>query len=308
MRVYVNGQITAPEDARISALDHGFLFGDSVFEVLRTYGRRPFRVAEHLTRLERSAAGLGLELPARERLLEAIFRTCSEVSGPELYIRLIVTRGVGRGPGVDPLDFGDPGIVVIGDVLMEIDPALYERGCEVALVGARRSARAGLDPALKTGNSLNSLLALMQARAAGALEGILLNADGELTEAARSNLFLVRESIVSTPPLHAGLLGGITRDEVLRLCHEEQIPAVEQTLYPADLQKADEAFLTSTTKGLMPVTRVGGHPVGQGAPGPVTRRLRAAFQRVIEEFIRSPDTPLDRKLTPRGEWLDARRV
>jgi branched-chain amino acid aminotransferase len=308
MKINVDGRIESPERATISVLDHGFLFGDSVYEVVRTYGRRPFRLEEHLDRMERSAAGIALELPTRLHLAEELFRTGAEVPARELYLRLIVTRGVGKGLGLDLVDFGQPSVVIIAAPLVELEPSAYERGLTLALVRTRRNLREALDPALKTGNYLNNLLAMLEARRAGAHEGILLNAGGELTEGTRSNLFVVRGKAVLTPSLRSGLLAGVTRSEVIKLCLRAGLALAEASLAPRHLEDADEAFITSTTKGVVPVTRVGSRAIGAGTPGPITRQLLESFEALVAKFVLAPETRLDRTIPELADGPSRPRV
>jgi len=293
MRVSVNGKIGPPEQASISVLDHGFLFGDSVYEVIRTHGRRPFRLLEHFERLSRSAEGIRLPLPSRERLLEDLYRTAEQVQADELYLRLIVTRGVGPSPLPDLADFGPPGIVVLAAPLPPVSPVTLERGYALALVDIRRNPPEALNPAYKTGNYLNNLLAMLEAKDEQADEAILLNTRGELTEGTRSNVFLVQQGTVSTPPLEAGLLAGVTRHEVLELCKQSGVPAREGRLTPEDLRTTDEVFITSTTKGLIPANRLGSW---KGTPGPITRRLRQAWDVRVKEFLASREGTYDRRI------------
>lgn len=294
MRVSVNRKISRPEDACISVLDHGFLFGDSVYEVIRTHGRRPFRLLEHLDRLMGSAEGIRMLLPPRQLLVDELYRTAEQVEGEELYLRLIVTRGVGQMALPELTDFGQPGIVVLAARLPVVSPKIQERGCQLALVDTRRNPPQALNPAFKTGNYLNNLLAMLEAKDEDADEAILLNTQGELTEATRSNVFLVRGGTVLTPPLDAGLLAGVTRREVLEICKSEGISFREERLTPVDLETTDEVFITSTTKAIVPACRLG---YWKGtAPGPVTEQLRRAWSRRVEAFLQSAPGLFDRAI------------
>jgi len=281
--VNIDGTLTEAEHARIPVFDRGFLYGDSVYEVVRTYKGRPFELQAHLRRLRSSAALLALALPwTDEELAAEIGRTVAAAGNAESYVRLIVTRGAGE-IGLDPGLAEAPCRIIIVQELETPGPEVYEHGVEVALVGVRRNLREAVDPAAKTGNYLNNVLALRQARAWGAWEAIMLDHEGRLTEASTANLFLARDGELLTPPLHVGLLEGVTRRGVVRLAAELGVSCREAVLWPEDLYAAQEAFLTSTTRELVPVVRVRdsdrARAVGSGRPGPLTLRLLRAFRR-----------------------------
>jgi branched-chain amino acid aminotransferase len=274
----VDGRIVPAEDARVSILDTGFTHGDSVYETLRTYGGRPFELTRHLQRLRASAARLGFAIGQGDDVLRTrLHEVLERAANAESYIRLIVSRGVGdisyhfdrvRGPTL---------VMVVKpfEPLREED---YTRGIDVALVSVRRNAKDALDPAIKSCNLLNNVLAVREAQSRGAIEGLMLNAAGEVAEGASSNVFVVRDGVVRTPPLDAGILAGITRQVALELCRDLGIPAREERLSTADLFAADEVFITSTLKETAPVGAVDGRRIGDGMPGPVTLRLLRAFR------------------------------
>jgi branched-chain amino acid aminotransferase len=304
MRISVDGMLGGSAEARIPVLDHGFLYGDSVYEVVRTYGRRPFRLLEHLRRLEQSASRLELRLPPRAQIVEELYRTGAEQAGAELYLRIIVSRGVGATSELDPVDFGEhPSLIVIASALPAAASGVSGGGIDVAVVSTLRNAPGAIDPAIKTGNYLNSVLAMMEAKRRGAVEGLLLNGRGELTEGTRSNVFLVRGGRVLTPEPACGILLGVTRAEVLELCRGEGIAAQETVLGRGDLLAADEVFLSSTTKGILPVARIDGLPVGSGSPGATTRRLCAAFEALVAQLARLPPGPLDHAIPEPATWV-----
>jgi branched-chain amino acid aminotransferase len=280
-RVYIDGRITDENGGLVPVLDRGFLYGDSVYEVTRTAGGRPVDLGRHLDRLARSAAAIGMDLPARAVLAGAVGETLAAAGTGEAYVRIIVTRGGGE-IGLDPALADRPRLVVIVRPLVLLDPAVHETGVEVALVAVRRNPRRALDPAIKSGNYLNNILGLREARARGAHECVMLNADGWLTEGSTSNLFIVRGDAVRTPAFEDGLLDGITRGRVLELAGAAGIPAGEAHLGRDDLLTADEAFLTSSLRGVLPVVRVDGLPLGAGRPGPVTRTLAAYYGSFLE--------------------------
>lgn len=260
----------------MSVFDRGFLYGDSVYEVLRTFGGRPFALPEHLDRLARSAAGLVLPLPPLDVIGAAVRETLSAAGNEESYVRVVVTRGVGP-IGLDPALGDRPGLIVIVAELELPDERLYREGAEVALVSVWRNHPRALDPAIKSGNYLNNILALAEARRRGAYEALLRDADGTITEGASSNLFVLSRGRLRTPPLAVGILDGITRRHVMALARARGVRVEEVALRPADVQGAEEAFITSSIRGVMPVVRVDGVAVGTGRPGPATLALSADY-------------------------------
>lgn len=280
--VNLDGALVAPEQAVISVFDRGFLYGDSVYEVVRTYGGVAFELDAHLQRLENSAELIGLALPwPRERIAGETRRTIEASGNAEAYARVIVTRGAGE-IGLDPGLARDGRVIIIAKELVVPPPETYESGVRVALVGVRRNLREAIDPAAKTGNYLNNVLAMRQARECEAFEALMLDRDGRVTEATTANVFVVHGGELSTPPLAVGILEGVTRRVVLELARGLGILAREAELWPAQLLAADEVFITGTTRELVPVVAVceGGieHRIGAGRPGPITQRLLAEFR------------------------------
>lgn len=286
-RVWIDGAIVDGSEARVGVFDRGFLYGDSVYEVLRTFGMKPFALGEHLDRLEGSARRIGMALPERALIERAVADTARAAAEPDVYLRIIVTRGEGT-LGLDPALADAPRLIVIALPLKLPDEALYRDGVEVALVGARRNAPGTLDPMVKSGNYLNSVLALAEARRKHAYEAIMCDTVGRLAEGSTSNLFLVRGGRVATPSLSVGLLEGITRRHVMRIARGLGISVDEIGLWPVDLHAAGEAFLTSSVRGLLPVTRADGLSIADGKPGPITRRIMAAYD---EETGAAPPQP-----------------
>jgi len=282
--VNLDGRLVPPGEARISVFDRGFLQGESVYEVLRTYGGRPFEVARHLSRLASSAARAGLDLPwDAERLAAEVARTLAAARGEdppvpgdapwnagERSVRIVVTRG-----GGEAFPAAAPAAVIIAEPIHAPPLAAYREGVRLEVVEVDRS---GVDASAKTGNRLSHALALRAARAAGAHEALFADARGQVTEGASSNLFCVRAGTLCTPPLAAGILEGVTRGAVLALSREAGLPVEEAPLAVADLRGADELFITSTAREILPVTRLGDRPVGAGRPGPLTERLHRAFR------------------------------
>jgi branched-chain amino acid aminotransferase len=289
--VNLDGVLVPPERAAISVFDRGFLYGDSVYEVIRTYGGRPFQQDAHLARLRHSAERIGLtpkwdaDRTAREiaRTLEA--SRGGDATDPaaapwnvgERYVRVVMTRGAGE-IGLDPALAMDPVALVVVLPLSGPPALAYREGVAAAIVGVRRASPEAIDPSAKTGAHLPNVLAVREARAAGAHEALLLDGRGFVTEGSSSNVFAVRGGALRTPPLAAGILEGVTRGVVLHLARGAGLAAEEAPLRPEDLESAEEVFITSTVREIVPVTRLGDRPVGEGRPGPITRRLHAAFR------------------------------
>jgi len=278
--VYVNGRLSDDSGAVVSVFDHGFLYGEGVYETLRTYGRRLFLFDRHARRLRRSASMIDLELPfTDEHLLQAIDETMQRAAlADEAYVRVLVTRGVGE-LTYDPKATPAPTLVVI--VKPQVDPPAeaYRDGVHVVIVDIIRNHPGSVNPMIKSNNLMNNALAMQAALRRGAFEGVMRNYRGELTECTTANLFVVRDGVVLTPPLEAGLLPGITREFIFEIGDINGIDVREGVLRDDDLYGADEAFLTSTTREAVPITVVDDRTIGSGTPGPVTMRLLEAFRR-----------------------------
>jgi len=296
VRAFVHGRVCKPEDARISVFDRGFLYGDSVYETVGTVSGRLFALDEHLARLERSAERIGLRVPPRAEILRAVAATVEAAGNPESRVRVMLTRGAGRRPGqgdLDPATADDTELVVLVSPLVAPTADMYRKGVSVAVVSVHRNSPRAMDPSVKSGNYLNNVLAVGEARRAGAYEAILCAADGSLAEGASSNLFIVRAGTVRTPGLAVGILDGITRSKVIALCAAHAIALEEGHVTPDELRAADEAFITSATRGVLPVTQVDGAPVGNGSPGPTTRRLMALYDELTGAGSRPRARPLE---------------
>jgi branched-chain amino acid aminotransferase len=286
--VYVNGRLSSEADAVVPVFDHGFLYGEGVYEVCRTYDGRVRLLARHLARLRASAALIALAVPFDDETLEArIGETLASAmlapwrdGMPDAYVRVLLTRGVGE-LSYDPRSCPTPSLVIIARPHTPPPPRVYETGVEVALVDIERNRREALNPQIKSNNLLNNALAMQQALSRGAFEAVMRNHDGHLAECSQSNLFVVAGGVVRTPPVGEGLLPGITRAFVLELCETLTIGAEQRVLDDPDLLEADEAFLTSTTREIVPIVSVGGRPVGSGRPGPITRRLLDTFRQCV---------------------------
>ena len=275
----VNGHITPLEDARVPVLDHGFVFGDSVYEVVRTYGGRPFETGRHFRRLRASADRLGIAIVLSDAEILARVRALLDRAGDvESYVRIVVTRGVGD----SSYDFGGvvgPTVVMIQKELAPVSEESYSHGVRVSAVDVRRNHPKSLDPAMKSSNLLNNIMALRQAQERGAEEAVLLNLDGFVAEGSSTNVFAVKSGTLGTPPLSAGILGGITRAVVIELAAAQGIPFTEADLKLDNLLGADEAFLSSTTREVMPIRQVDEALISDGRPGPISVRLLEAFRK-----------------------------
>jgi branched-chain amino acid aminotransferase len=278
---YVDGTWSASDEARISVLDHGLLYGDGVFEGIRFYGRRPFLLDAHLARLEASARALALELPmAREETATVVQEAIDRTGLADGYVRLIVTRGVGA-LGVSPHTCPRPSVVVIAAPLAIYPEDAYRDGVVVVTSSLRRAGADALPPQVKTLNYLTSVLASIECRRQGAHEALLLNAQGLIAECTADNVFLVSGGTVRTPAIAHGALAGITRRLVVDLARREGVEIVEAELTVADAWTADEIFLTGTGAEIVPVREIDGRPIG--ATGrPITDTVRMAFRRYID--------------------------
>ncbi len=279
--VNVNGRITGDQDAVVSVFDHGFLYGEGIYETMRTYNGRPFLYDRHMRRLRRSGRMMSRAGPfTDEELAGRIRDTIAGARLPrEAYIRVLVTRGVGE-LSYDLSATPTPSTVII--VKPQIDPApeAYTSGIRVVIVDVIRNHPASVNPMIKSNNLMNSALAMQQALARGAFEGVMRNYRGELSECTTANLFVVKEGAALTPPLESGLLPGITREFLFDVGKDVGVDVREQVLTDDDLFGADEAFLTSTTREAVPIVRVDDRTIGSGKPGPVTGKLLEGFRRV----------------------------
>jgi branched-chain amino acid aminotransferase len=279
-RVFLDGRVVPPELAMVSIFDRGFLYGDSVYEVMRTVRGRPLDLDAHLERLEASAATIALPLPDRRTIAEAIDRTLREAANPEAYIRVMATRGAGP-INLDPASAVEPRLIIIVKVMELPPPAAYTDGVEVAIVSVQRNLRRAVDPKVKSGNYLNNVLALREAKQLGAYEALMCDHTGHLAEGSTSNFFFVKGGRLLTPPLDVGILEGITRRRVIELARRAGIDVAEELLAPSDVPSFEEVFLTSSVRGLVPVVRIDGEQVRDGAPGPVTRRIMALYAALL---------------------------
>src|ERR1043166_3146735 len=277
MKVYVDGKLYSERDAKISVFDHGLLYGDGVFEGIRAYNGRVFKLKEHIDRLFYSANAILLTIPiSHEQVMKAVVDTCRENKLRDGYIRLVVTRGVGT-LGLNPNRCKNPSVIIIADTIQLYPPEYYDRGMEIITVPTVRNLHSALNPAIKSLNYLNNILAKIEANNAGCEEAVLLNAEGFVAECTGDNLFIVKEDHLQTPPLSAGALYGITRRVVLDIAAESGLKTSETNLTRYDLFNADECFLTGTGAEGVPIVKIDGRVIGTGKPGPVTTRLVSKY-------------------------------
>jgi branched-chain amino acid aminotransferase len=283
--VYVNGKIAPADQAVVPVYDHGFVYGEGVYETLRTYNRVPFLYDRHMRRLRQSSARLLLDVPFDDgMLLEWIEQTIAAAGElNEAYIRILLTRGVGD-LNYDPRSTPLPTTVIIVKPLEPPPARVFDEGIRISLVDMLRNHPKSVNPLIKSNNLLNNAMAMQAAYRAGAEEALMCNYRGELTECSQANFFMVRGGAALTPPSEAGLLEGVTRAFIFELGRELGIEVRETTLLPKDLETADEMFITSTTRELSPVVNVDGRAVGSGKPGPVTRQLLERYQQRAREM------------------------
>jgi len=282
LKVYVDGKLVSKDDAKISVFDHGLLYGDGVFEGIRTYDGLIFKLKKHIDRLYQSAHSIMLEIPmSKKGLIEAVKQTLRANRLKNAYIRLIVTRGVGD-LGLDPRRCQKPSIIIITDKIALYSEKFYKQGMEIITVPTRRNIPEALNPQIKSLNYLNNILAKIEAVNAGAEEAIMLNSEGYVAECTGDNLFIVKRATLLTPPVYLGSLRGITRDVIFDLAKAIKIPVREEVLTRHDLFNADECFLTGTAAEAIPVVKIDGRKIGDGKPGKITLKLIRKFHRLTK--------------------------
>ena len=276
--VYLNGEFVPKSEAKISVFDHGLLYGDGVFEGIRSYNCLVFKLKEHLIRLRESAHTIMLQIPlSTEDLTEAIIDTLKRNHLRDAYIRVVVTRGVGD-LGLDPSSCKAPSVFIITDKIILYPEAFYRNGMEIITVPTVRNLPEAINPALKTLNYLNNILAKIEAKNSNYREALMLNHQGYVTECTGDNIFIVKNGILQTPPTYLGALRGITRQAIMDLALRNDLPCQERVLTRHDLYNADEAFLTGTAAEVVPVVKIDGRRVGTGKPGRGTRKLMSSFK------------------------------
>lgn len=279
-KVYITGKLVDKDQATVSVYDHGFLYGDGVFEGIRVYGGKVFLLKEHIDRLYESARAIRLEIPmTKADLTAAVNSTVAANALSEGYVRLVVSRGAGS-LGLDPRRTANPQVVIIADTITLYPAEMYENGLKLITASTLRNHPQALSARIKSLNYLNNILAKIEGIDAGCVEALMLNHKGEVAECTGDNIFIVTRGVLKTPPVDAGILEGITRNAVIRLAQEAKIPVAETTLLRHDLYIADECFLTGSAAEVIPVSSLDGRPIGDGKPGPITRDLLERFKKL----------------------------
>ena len=279
--IFMNDRLVPEDEARVSVFDHGLLYGDGVFEGLRSYSGTVFRLDAHLDRLWASARAICLEIPlSKAAVAKAVNDTLAANKLSDGYVRLVVTRGAGS-LGLDPNRTKNPQVIVIADTISLYPREFYEQGLKIVTAATQRVQSAALSPRIKSLNYLNNIMAKLEGLRAGCVEALMLNHKGEVAECTGDNVFVVRSGVLLTPPPDAGILEGITRNAVLELARSSGIDCREAALTRHDLYTADECFLTGTAAEVIPVVDIDGRTIGPGTPGPITKRLTTAFHTLV---------------------------
>ncbi|MGR3311568.1 MAG: branched-chain-amino-acid transaminase [Candidatus Brocadiales bacterium] len=285
LKVYINGKLVPQEDAKISVFDHGLLYGDGVFEGIRSYNGNIFKLTAHIDRLYDSAKALALNISMTKEEIKAAIKDTLEANNlKDAYIRLVVTRGIGK-LGLDPHKCSNPQVIIITDTIELYPKKYYNDGLEVVTVATVRNHPEAVDPRIKSLNYINNILAKIECLNAGAMEAVMLNRDGLVAECTGDNIFIVKGGILYTPPAYAGILKGITRDVVIELATEKGIVVKEELFSRYDLYVADECFLCGTAAELIPVVKIDARPIGTGKPGKVTTDLLKRYQELTRNSV-----------------------
>ncbi|MEM9828334.1 MAG: branched-chain-amino-acid transaminase [Planctomycetota bacterium] len=282
-QIYINGKFFSREDAKISVYDHGLLYGDGIFEGMRIYNGKVFRLHDHIVRLYESALAIGLAIPISPAKM--IADTEDTVRRNELsdgYIRLVCTRGTSQ-LGLDPSKCIDPQVIIIADKVSLYPDEMYEKGLELVTASTIRNHPAALSPRIKSLNYLNNIMAKMEGLRAGCIETLMLNHNGEVAECTGDNIFIVKNRVLFTPPVNAGILAGITRDTVIQLAAKMGVETREETMTRFDVFVADECFLTGSAAEVIAVVRLDSRRIGDGKPGKLTRELKQRFEEHVRE-------------------------
>lgn len=283
MKVYLNGEFVEKQDAKVSVFDHGYLYGDGVFEGIRAYNGVIFRLDEHIDRLYYGAKAIMLNIPlSKEEMKAAVVETVRRNNLYDAYIRLVVSRGEGD-LGLDPRKCPKPTVVIIADSIQLYPKELYEKGMKAMTTYMRRNSPAALDPQIKSLNYLNNILAKMEASMCGYAEAILLNDRGYVAECTGDNIFIVKDGVLITPPVTIAALGGITRKTVMEIAEQQGIKVEEKEFTLYNLYNADECFLTGTAAEAIPVVEIDGRVIGDGKPGPITKQILRAFAEIVDK-------------------------
>ena len=283
MKVYINGKYYDENEAKVSVFDHGFMYGDGIFEGIRLYNKNVFKLQNHMDRLFRSAKAICLDLPwTKQEILDAVCDACRTNNLTDAYIRLIISRGKGK-LGLSPFTCSDPQLIIIADQIQLYAPELYENGLKVITVPTRRNSHAALPPMVKSLNYLNNILAKIEAQKLGYQECLLLNNEGYVAECSGDNVFIVFDGKLITPPVSCGSLGGMTREAAIDCATKLGIEVVEKPLTRFDVWTADECFLTGTAAKLIPLVELDSRTIGDGKCGPVTKKLLQAFNEMAQK-------------------------
>jgi branched-chain amino acid aminotransferase len=283
LKIYISGKYYDKENAKISVYDHGFLYGDGVFEGMRSYGGKVFRLKQHLDRLWASAKAIWLKIPiTQDEMAKAVNDTLATNNIKDGYIRLVVSRGAGA-LGLDPNKCSDPQVIVIADHIQLYPKEMYQNGLEIVTASTIRNHSAALSPRIKSLNYLNNIMAKIEGLQAGCVEALMLNAKGEVAECTGDNIFIVKKGVLLTPPIDAGILEGITREAVIELAQEMKIPVEETPFVRHDIFIADECFLTGSAAEVIPVVKLDSRVIGDGKPGPITKKLTERFAQLTRE-------------------------
>ena len=277
MKIFIDGKYYSERDAKVSVFDHGLLYGDGVFEGIRAYNGRVFKLKEHIDRLFYSAKAILLDIPMNHaQIMQATVDTIRANKLRDCYVRLLVTRGIGT-LGLNPRSCKNPSVIIIAGKIQVYPQELYDRGMDIVTVPTVRNLHSAVNPAIKSLNYLNNILAKIEANNAGVEEAVMLNAEGFVAECTADNLFIIKGGALYTPPLYAGALYGITRGTVMEIAELSGMKVIEKNLTRYDLFCADECFLTGTGAEIMPVIKIDGRSIGTGKPGPQTRKLVAEY-------------------------------
>ena len=291
--VNINGNIVTPELATVSVFDRGFLYGDSIYEVTMTKDGIPFMIEPHLDRLESSAQKIGLPLPfSRAEIIQQVITTVKKLGAVKCYVRIVCTRGEGE-ITLDPTADQIGNFILITKELPEYPRSWYDKGVWMVVSDVVRNHKRATDPSVKSGNYLNNVMAMGEAKRAGAFDAIMLNHKGMVSEGTTSNIWMVKDNKFITPPLDAGLLGGITRQSLLDLGKAKGLDMMEENFSPEQMKAADEVFLTSTTKEIMPIVKIDQQVIADGQPGVNTRKLHALYQELMQEHYKSEKSRLN---------------